>query len=186
MIDGRMTFISLVRDHPPAPLEAAARRSVSASQSAPGNQRGRNPQLANRGSAIQETAPPAYAREDLLASRFRVARVLPYQQSHAPFVSNLLLAFFSGVLMICAFPEWNWWSLGWVGTAPLLMAIIRERRFRGGVALGWTTGTVFYLGSSYWVTYSIHHYGEISLWASYLIALVFAVLLGSFTALFAG
>src|SRR5205085_2930289 len=52
-------------------------------------------------SAIKEEAvPPVYAREDLLAARFRVARVLPYQTAHAPFVSNLLLAVVSGLLMI--------------------------------------------------------------------------------------
>ncbi|HJQ23142.1 MAG TPA: apolipoprotein N-acyltransferase [Blastocatellia bacterium] len=138
-------------------------------------------------SAIKEEAvPPVYAREDLLAARFRVARVLPYQQSHAPFISNLLLAVFSGLLMIFAFPEWNWWSLGWVCTAPLVMAVARERRFWGAFILGWTTGTIFYMGTSYWVTYSMHHYGDIALWLSYVILLVFAAALGAFTALFAG
>ena len=138
-------------------------------------------------SAIKEEAvPPVYAREDLLAARFRVARVLPYQQSHAPFVSNLLLAVFSGLLTIFAVPEWNWWSLGWVGTAPLVMAVARERRFWGGFILGWTTGTIFYMGTSYWVTYSMHHYGDIPLWLSYVILMIFSATLGVFTALFAG
>jgi len=35
----------------------------------------------------EEALPPAYAREDFLAARLRVARVLPYQLSRAPFVS---------------------------------------------------------------------------------------------------
>ncbi|HKP12095.1 MAG TPA: apolipoprotein N-acyltransferase [Blastocatellia bacterium] len=130
--------------------------------------------------------PPVYAREDLLAARFRVARVLPYQPAHAPFVSNLLLAVFSGLLTTFAFPEWNWWSLGWVCTAPLVMAVARERRFWGGFILGWTAGTIFYMGSSYWVTYSMHHYGDIPLWLSYVILMIFSATLGVFTALFAG
>jgi apolipoprotein N-acyltransferase len=142
----------------------------------------RNPQSAIR----EEAVPPVYAREDLLAARFRVARVLPYQQSHAPFISNLLLAVFSGLLMIFAFPEWNWWSLGWVCTAPLVMAVARERRFWGAFILGWTTGTIFYMGTSYWVTYSMHHYGDIALWLSYVILMIFSAALGVFTALFAG
>src|ERR1051325_119944 len=138
-------------------------------------------------SAIKEEAmPPVYAREDLLAARFRVARVLPYQPARAPFVSNLLLSVFSGLLMIFAFPEWNWWSLGWVGAAPLVMAVVRERRFWGAFLLGWTTGTIFYMGSSYWVTYSMHHYGDIALWLSYVILLILSATLGIFTALFAG
>src|SRR5437868_1303349 len=138
-------------------------------------------------SAIREEAvPPVYSREDLLAARFRVARVLPYQQSHAPFVSNLLLAVFSGLLSNFAVPEWRWWSFGWVCTAPLVMAVARERRFWGAFILGWTTGTIFYMGTSYWVTYSMHHYGDIALWLSYVILMIFSAALGVFTALFAG
>ena len=73
----------------------------------------------------EEAVPPVYAREDLLAARFRLAKVLPFQQS-APFISNLSLAIFSGLLLVFAFPDWNLWSLGWVGTAPLIMAVVRE------------------------------------------------------------
>ncbi len=172
-----MVFKSAIRTPRPARL-AGGLRHFSNSPLA---------RLAFRQSAIKEEAvPPVYAREDLLAARFRVARVLPYQPAHAPFVSNLLLAVFSGLLMTFAFPEWNWWSLGWVCTAPLVMAVARERRFWGGFILGWTTGTIFYMGSSYWVTYSMHHYGDIPLWLSYVILMIFSATLGVFTALFAG
>src|SRR5262249_60079309 len=129
--------------------------------------------------------PPVYAREDLLAARFRVARVLPFQQS-APFISNLSLAIFSGLLLVFAFPDWNLWSLGWVGTAPLIMAVVREQRFWRSLLLGTVTGTIFYSGSSPWVTYSMHNYGQISLWLCYLILLLFSATLGVFTGLFAG
>src|SRR5947207_2301880 len=88
----------------------------------------------------EEAVPPVYAREDLLASRFRVSKVLPYQQS-APFLSNVTLAIFSGLLLVCAFPDWNLWSLGWVGTAPLIMAVVREQKFWRSLLLGLVTGT---------------------------------------------
>ena len=133
----------------------------------------------------EEAVPPVYAREDLLAARFRVAKVLPFQQS-APFISNLSLAIFSGLLLVFAFPDWNLWSLGWVGAAPLIMAVVREQRFWRSVVLGTVTGTIFYLGSSYWITYSMHNYGGISIWVCYLIAIIFAAVLGLFTGLFAG
>src|SRR6185295_8549898 len=132
----------------------------------------------------EEAVPPVYAREDLLAARFRLARVLPYQQS-APFISNLSLAIFSGLLLVFAFPDWNLWSLGWVGTAPLILAVVRERRFWRSFALGTVTGTIFYAGSSYWITYSMHSYGGISLWLCYLILLIFSATVGIFTGLFA-
>ncbi|MEN3334590.1 MAG: apolipoprotein N-acyltransferase [Blastocatellia bacterium] len=186
MIDARMLFKSAIGNRQSAQFVRGFQHLKSVIR-----QRSLFParlsQSAIKASAIKEEAvPPVYAREDLLAARFRLARVLPYQQSHSPFISNLLLAVFSGLLLIFAFPEWNWWSLGWVCTAPLVMAVVRERRFWGAFILGWTTGTIFYMGSSYWVTYSMHHYGDIALWLSYFILMIFSATLGVFTALFAG
>jgi apolipoprotein N-acyltransferase len=132
----------------------------------------------------EEAVPPVYAREDLLARRFRVAKVVPYQQS-APFISNLSLAILAGLLLVFAFPDWNLWSLGWVGTAPLIMAVVRERSFWRSFVLGTVTGTVFFAGSSHWVTYSMHNYGEVPLWLCYIILVIFAATLGVFTGLFA-
>lgn len=132
----------------------------------------------------REAVPPVYAREDLLARRFRVTKVLPYQQS-APFISNLTLAVFSGLLLVFAFPDWSLWSLGWIGTAPLMMAVVRDRTFWRSMLLGLVTGTIFYAGSSYWVTYSMHNYGGIPLWVCYGILIVFSATLGLFTGLFA-
>ena len=133
----------------------------------------------------EEAVPPVYAREDILAARFRVARVLPFQHS-APFISNLSLAIFSGLLLVFAFPDWNLWSLGWVGTAPLIMAVVREQKFWRSLLLGTVTGTIFYSGSSPWVTYSMHNYGQIALGLCYIILLLFSSILGVFTGLFAG
>ncbi|MEK6300008.1 MAG: apolipoprotein N-acyltransferase [Acidobacteriota bacterium] len=139
--------------------------------------------ILSRGRHLEEAAPPVYAREDLLAARFRLARVLPYQLS-APFISNLSLAIFSGVLLVFAFPEWNLWSLGWVGAAPLIMAVVRERRFWRSLLLGSVTGTVFYAGSSQWVMHSMHNYGGIPMWLCFIILVIFSAALGVFTGLF--
>lgn len=142
--------------------------------------------IRNRQSAMrEEAAPSVYAREDLLAARFRLAKVLPYQSSHTPFISNLSLALFSGFLLVFAFPDWNLWSLGWVGTAPLIMAIVRERRVWRSFLLGTITGTTFYVGSSHWVMHSMHNYGEIPMWICYIILVIFSLTLGVFTGLFA-
>lgn len=143
-------------------------------------------QAALRVSHPEEAVPPAFAREDLLAARFNVAKVLPYQQSSTPFISNLSLALISGMLLVFAFPDWNLWSLGWVGVAPLIMAIVREQRFWRSLLLGSMTGTIFYIGSSHWVTHSMHNYGEIPMWLCYIILAIFSLTLGIFTGLFAG
>jgi apolipoprotein N-acyltransferase len=111
---------------------------------------------------------------------------MPYQQSRTPFVSNISLALFSGLLLVFAFPDWGLWSLGWVGVAPLIMAIAREGRFWRSFILGTVTGTVFYIGTSHWITYSMHNYGEVPLWLSYCLMILICFLVGVFTGLFAG
>ncbi|MBI3651120.1 MAG: apolipoprotein N-acyltransferase [Acidobacteria bacterium] len=151
----------------------------------------RNPQSAIRNHSVRNhsSCPPgetAFSDEDIMAARLRVTKVLPFQQASPPFINNLWLAVVSGVLLVLAFPNWNLWSLGWVGTAPLIMALAREQKFWRSFALGLTTGTIFYAGSSPWITYSMHNYGGIPLWLCYLLLVVIAMILGSFTALFAG
>ncbi len=152
--------------------------------------RGWKSKIQNLKFKIQNSSfPPSegtFSQEDIIASRLRVTKVLPFQQSSPPFVNNLFLAAISGFLLVFAFPNWGLWSLGWVGVAPLMMAVAREQKFWRSLTLGWTTGTIFYLGTSYWVTYSMNNYGGIPLWISYLIALLIAAIFGSFTALFAG
>jgi apolipoprotein N-acyltransferase len=140
--------------------------------------------LAPAASHSRETVPPALSREDILSAKFRLARVIPYQGASPPFISNLALAILSGLLLVFAFPDWSLSTLAWIGTAPLILASARERRMWRSFALGLVTGTVFYLGSSYWVTYSMQHYGGMSLWAAYALGVLIAAILGSFTGLF--
>jgi apolipoprotein N-acyltransferase len=135
---------------------------------------------------LRGTAGPALTRDELLALRFRISRVLPYQLANSPFVGNLSLAVCSGLLLVFAFPDWDLWSLAWVGTAPLIMAVVREPRFWRSVLLGLTTGTVFFFGTSHWVTYSMNNYGGIPLWLCFLAGIPLATALGLFTGLFAG
>ncbi|HEY6331678.1 MAG TPA: apolipoprotein N-acyltransferase [Blastocatellia bacterium] len=135
--------------------------------------------------AHPSAVPPAYTREELLAGKLRLTKVMPYQQAAPPFIGNLSLAVLSGLLLVFAFPDWNLWSLGWIAPAPLIMAAAREQRFWRAFLLGLVTGTIFYVGSSYWVTYSMHNYGGMSLPISYLAGIPLAAALGIFIALFA-
>ncbi len=133
----------------------------------------------------EEAVPPAYTREDILASRLRLTKVMPYQRASTPFISNVALAAISGLLMVFSFPEWNLWSLGWVATAPLIMAIAREQRFFRSFLLGTIASTIFYTGSSHWVTHSMNNYGGLALWLCYLITVLFSLVLAVFTGAFA-
>jgi apolipoprotein N-acyltransferase len=109
---------------------------------------------------------------------------MPYQRSAKPFIGNLSLSILSGLLLVFSFPEWNFWSLGWVGAAPLIMAVARERRFWRSLFYGTISGTIMFAGSSSWVTYSMHNYGGLSSWLSYILLVILAALLGVFTGLF--
>jgi len=135
-------------------------------------------------SHTREAVPPALSREGILATKLRLTKVLPYQRSAPPFIGSLSLAILSGLLLVFAFPDWSFSTLAWIGTAPLILANAREQRMWRSFLLGLVTGTVFYLGSSYWVTYSMHHYGGMPLWVAYAVGVLIAAILGSFTGLF--
>jgi apolipoprotein N-acyltransferase len=87
--------------------------------------------------------------------------------------------------MVFSFPEWNLWSLGWVAAAPLIMAVAREQRFFRSFLLGLLAGTIFYTGSSHWITHSMNVYGGLALWLCYLITVLFSLVLAVFTGAFA-
>jgi apolipoprotein N-acyltransferase len=96
------------------------------------------------------------------------------------------LALLSGVLLVLAFPGFNLWPLAWVGLIPLLFALIRyQLSLKQALCCGEATGVVFFYGSCYWITYSIIHYGGIPPVLAYLLAIIPALALGAFFALFA-
>ncbi len=102
------------------------------------------------------------------------------------------LAVASGLLLASAFPTMDLEFLAWFGLWPLLYAI-RGRSPRQAFALGWTTGVIFYLATTYWVGYTIVHYTNVPMPVAMgivlLMASALAVYHGAFAAglrLFAG
>lgn len=105
-----------------------------------------------------------------------------------PAPQNTLLAVLAAVLLILAFPDFEFWFLAWFALVPLLFAIQREverghssahepegrtRRknpfFRTlwcscgqecprSFVLGWIFGVVFFFGTCWWLTYAPIHY----------------------------
>ncbi|HYJ47309.1 MAG TPA: hypothetical protein VEV81_11920, partial [Pyrinomonadaceae bacterium] len=90
------------------------------------------------------------------------------------------LALSSAALLVASFPDFNLWPLAWVSLAPLLVAVaLRPQRGRAFL-LGWMTGTLFFYGSCYWLSYAMVHYGHIPVWAAYLLVLIPTVVVGLF------
>ena len=50
-------------------------------------------------------------------------------KSRLPKALNILLAVFSAILLILAFPDFEFWFLAWFALVPLFYAIEREKEF---------------------------------------------------------
>ena len=110
----------------------------------------------------------------------RFSRSLPSWQS-------LLLAFLSAVLLILAFPNFEYWILAWVAFVPLLVAIEREKLSAiRSFLTGWAFGTTFFLGTCWWLTYSMIRYGQLPPPLAYFLLLLICLIVGVFPAIFAG
>jgi apolipoprotein N-acyltransferase len=95
-----------------------------------------------------------------------------------------IAAIVSSVLLILSFPNSGYWPLAWVGLVPLLVVVALRPSPRRAFFLGWLTGAVFFYGSSYWLTYSMIHYGGISRWAAYLLLAPVPIFVGLFPGVF--
>ena len=87
--------------------------------------------------------------------------------------------------MIFSFPDFNMWPLAWVGLVPLLIVIARKpQATTRAFLLGWITGTLFFYGSCYWLTYAMVRYGGIPAWVAYPLLMPGALVVGLFPAAF--
>ena len=95
------------------------------------------------------------------------------------------LTLLSALLLVLAFPDFNWWPLAWVGLVPLLVAIARKPVPRRVFLFAWLAGSAFFYSTCCWLTYSMIHYGGISRWLAYALLIPGAMTVGIFPALFA-
>ena len=100
-------------------------------------------------------------------------------------LSDWLVALGSAVLLILAFPDFELWPLGAIGIVPLLFVLAQRPKPRRSFFLGWLTGTVFFYGSCYWLTYSMIHYGGVPTWLAYLLLVPVPLVVGLFPGIFA-
>ena len=110
-----------------------------------------------------------------LASRIR---------TEAPDLTATGVAILSSLLLILSFPDFNLWPLAWVGLVPLLITVARRPFLIRSFLLGWLTGTIFFYGSCYWLTFSMINYGGIPPVAAYLMLIPGGIAMGLFPALF--
>ncbi len=93
------------------------------------------------------------------------------------------LAAASGLLLAVSFPALNLHFTAWFALVPLLYAL-RGKTVKSGLWLGGITGVIYFAGTIYWVTNSIHFYGGIALIPASLITLLLCSYLALYPALF--
>src|SRR3954471_13551904 len=109
----------------------------------------------------------------------RIRRALPSWK-------NSLLAILSAVLLILAFPDFEYWFLAWFALVPLLLGVEREKdSIAGSFFLGWIFGFVFFSGSCWWLTYAPIHYAAFPWPIAYLLLFCVTGVAGLFPGLFA-
>ena len=91
----------------------------------------------------------------------------------------------TSLLLILSFPNFELYFLAWIALVPLLVVIARRPTPLRAFLLGWTTGSVFFYGTCYWLTYSMIHYGGLPTVLAYLLLIPAVLLVGTFHGFFA-
>lgn len=90
-----------------------------------------------------------------LIKLFRQILVFPTWQ-------DAFLSLSSAILLILAFPDFELWVLAWFALVPLLIAVERNKSSAAKAFwLGLLSGTLFFYGSCWWLTYAPINYGGI-------------------------
>jgi apolipoprotein N-acyltransferase len=109
--------------------------------------------------------------------------ILTFIRDSVPSRWEAALAVGSAILLILAFPNFEFWWLAWIGLVPLLFAVATTSRKRTAFVLGLLWGTIFFYGTCWWLTYPMIHYGALSAWLAYPLLLLPVVFVSVFPAL---
>lgn len=102
-----------------------------------------------------------------------------------PTLKNSLLALLSAILLILAFPNFDFWFIAWFALVPLFYAIDREKESQiKSFVLGWIFGASFFFGSCWWLTYAPINYGGVPTIIAYALLFGATLIVGFFPAIF--
>lgn len=98
-----------------------------------------------------------------------------------------MLALASAILLILAFPDFDYWLLAPFALAPMMWAVQREKESTSrSFIVGWTFGTAFFFGTCWWLTYAPITYAGFPPILAYFLLFCVCSVAGLFPALFAG
>ncbi len=108
-------------------------------------------------------------------------------RNNLPSRKSLLLAVISAVVLIFAFPDFEFSFLAWFGFIPFFLAIENEKAsFVKSFLTGWVFGTVFFFGTCWWLTFAPITYAKFPTLLAYFLLLCATSAAGLFPAFFGG
>lgn len=103
-----------------------------------------------------------------------------------PTWKNALLAVLSAILLILAFPDFEFWFLAWFGLVPLFWAVGREKESAArSFVLGWIFGLCFFTGTCWWLTFAPITYASFPPALAYFLLMGVTAIVGIFPGIFA-
>ncbi|HEV2905005.1 MAG TPA: apolipoprotein N-acyltransferase, partial [Pyrinomonadaceae bacterium] len=124
-------------------------------------------------SEVLAAQPPIQRRRPLFLTSIRES---------APSLREFGLVSSSSVLLVLSFPNFELWSLAWIGLAPLLFAVATTSRKRTAFVLGLIWGTIFFYGTCWWLTHPMIHFAGVAPWVAYPLLLLPVVFVSIFPA----
>jgi len=95
----------------------------------------------------------------------------------------MTLAAASGLMLTCSFPKIGWHYMAWVSLVPLLVCLKDTSPFNG-FRLGLVSGLVHQVTLIYWMTITMHQYGQLPWAVSIPVMLLMAFYLALYVAVF--
>lgn len=108
-------------------------------------------------------------------------------KDNLPSLRSSLLAIGSAILLIFAFPNFEFWFIAWFALIPLFIAIEAEKTsFIKSFITGWIFGTVFFFASTWWLTFAPITYAKFPAVLAYFLLFCATAVAGLYPALFSG
>jgi apolipoprotein N-acyltransferase len=102
-------------------------------------------------------------------------------------ILNWILSVISAVLLVLLYPRFNYVWLAPVALTPLLVACVRERRWKWRAAFGYAAGVVYWFGLCNWIQWTLAQHAGVSSLVAWLLFALFclakAAQMGIFAAL---
>ena len=98
---------------------------------------------------------------------------------------SAVLAIVSALLLILAFPGFEFWFLAWIALVPLFFAIEREKEsVIKSFLVGWLFGLIFFFGTCWWLTFAPITYAGMPWLLVYFFMFCAAAVVGIFPGIF--